>query len=288
MMVKTEKFSQAELSQFLTRQQTSFNILKSAAAKLQGGETEKDVAHQLVKDYYASGATSFFHLPVVLFGERTALPGNFPVEKFFPKKKKLEAGESVILDASPIYDGYLVDTSFSFCFGENQAHQAMMLHLSQYRDSILEAVNRGEGFRAIAEAVNNNMQVTGYEPVHTKHVGEVLGHRAIKLARLPFKPRIKGFDAFAISWFKLKNKLATSGLGKQSPLWNALKTSEHPPHDGLWLVEPHAGKDDVGAKWEEILVIENGKGRWLEATPPHVQQWQHIANGLSYRPTQLG
>ena len=127
----------------------------------------------------------------------------------------------------------------------------MMLHLSQYRDSILEAVNRGEGFRAIAEAVINNMQVTGYEPVHTKHVGEVLGHRAVKLARLPFKPRIKGFDAFAISWFNLKDKLATRGLGRQSPLWNALKTSEHPPHDGLCLAEPHAGKERWPQKSEQ-------------------------------------
>ena len=203
MMVKTQHFSQAELSLFQARQQTSFDILKSAAAKLLGGETGKDVAHQLIKDYDASGATSL-----------------------------------------PIHDGYLVDTYFSFCFGDNQAHQEMMLHLSQYRDSILEAVNRGDGFRAIAKAVNSNMQVTGFEPVHTRHIGEVLGHRAVKLARLPF-------DAFAISWFNLKDKLATRGLGRQSPLWNALKTSEHPPHDGLCLAEPHAGKERWPQKSEQ-------------------------------------
>lgn len=284
MFVKTKNFNAGELAQFLELQKQSFSILQSAASRLRGGETEKAVARQLVKDYYSAGFTSFFHLPVVLFGERAALPGDWTVEKFYPKRKTLDEGDSVILDASPIRDGFLVDTSYSFCFGENQAHRDMMSHLSQYRDSIPIAVNQGATFRQIADNVIENMTRHGYEPVHTKHIGEVLGHRAVRLSKLPFNPRMKGFDAFAISWFKLKNKLAMSGLGRRSPLWNNLKASEHAPHDGLWLVEPHAGKDGVGAKWEEILVIEGGEARWLDEAPPHVLQWRNIEMGDSYRP----
>jgi len=284
MIVQTDKFSDADIARFRERQQTSFNILEKAATRLVGGETEKDVAHQLVKDYYASGAASFFHLPVVLFGDRAGLPGDWSIGKFYPKKKTLQDSESVILDASPIYDGYLVDTSFSFCFGENEAHREMMIHLSHYRKSILSAVNKGDELKQIASSVINRMEENGYQPAHTKHVGEVLGHRAIKIKKFPIQPRIKGFDALAISWFNIKDKLAMSGLGNQSPLWNTLKSSEHRAHDGLWLVEPHAGKDDVGAKWEEIMVIENGQGRWLEDTPPHVRQWQQIEAGKSYAP----
>lgn len=284
MFVKTKNFKTEELAQFLELQKLSFSILQLAASRLRGGETEKAVARQLVKDYYSAGFTSFFHLPVVLFGERAALPGDWTVEKFYPKRKTLDEGDSVILDASPIRDGFLVDTSYSFCFGENQAHRDMMSHLSQYRDSIPIAVNQGATFRQIADNVIENMTRHGYEPVHTKHIGEVLGHRAVRLSKLPFNPRMKGFDAFAISWFKLKNKLAMSGLGRRSPLWNNLKASEHAPHDGLWLVEPHAGKDGVGAKWEEILVIEGGEARWLDEAPPHVLQWRNIEMGDSYRP----
>ena len=284
MFVKTKNFKTEELAQFLELQKLSFSILQLAASRLRGGETEKAVARQLVKDYYSAGFTSFFHLPVVLFGERAALPGDWTVEKFYPKRKTLDEGDSVILDASPIRDGFLVDTSYSFCFGENQAHRDMMSHLSQYRDSIPIAVNQGATFRQIADNVIDNMTRHGYEPVHTKHIGEVLGHRAVRLSKLPFNPRMKGFDAFAISWFKLKNKLAMSGLGRRSPLWNNLKASEHAPHDGLWLVEPHAGKDGVGAKWEEILVIEGGEARWLDEAPPHVLQWRNIEMGDSYRP----
>jgi hypothetical protein len=77
------------LAQFLELQKLSFSILQSAASGLMGGETEKEVARQLVKDYYSAGFTSFFHLPVVLFGERTALPGDWTVENSILNVRRL-------------------------------------------------------------------------------------------------------------------------------------------------------------------------------------------------------
>ncbi|HAU67600.1 MAG TPA: hypothetical protein DCW52_04315 [Gammaproteobacteria bacterium] len=284
MSIKTKGFTDKELSRFRDLQRTSFSILEEAASKLSGGETEKQVAHQLVKLYRTAGAGSFFHLPVVLFGERTALPGEWSVGNFFPKKKILKEGDSVILDAAPLFDGYLVDTSYSFCFGESDDHRAMMQHLAQYRDSVPAAINNGHSFKEIADQVLETMIGVGYEPVHTKHPGEVLGHRAIKTPKLPFQLRIQGFDAVSLTWFKLKDSLASSGLGRQSPLWNGHKTSDHKAHDGLWLVEPHAGFGPVGAKWEEILVIDGGKAYWLDDSSPHLRQWSQITKGGDYRP----
>ena len=147
MSIKTKGFTDKELSRFRDLQRTSFSILEEAASKLSGGETEKQVAHQLVKLYRTAGAGSFFHLPVVLFGERTALPGEWSVGNFFPKKKILKEGDSVILDAAPLFDGYLVDTSYSFCFGESEDHRSMMQHLAQYRDSVPAAINNGHSFK---------------------------------------------------------------------------------------------------------------------------------------------
>lgn len=284
MLIKTHNFGNAELSRFRDLQRKSFAILENVAAGLSGGETEKQTAHELVKRYRAAGADSFFHLPVVLFGERTALPGDWPVGKFFPREKALEPGDSVILDAAPLFAGYLVDTSYSFCFGRSEEHRAMMQHLAQYRERIRAAVDNGDSFKSIAEAVRQSMNEAGYDSVHEKHPGEVLGHRAIKTPRLPFQLRIRGFDAVSLSWFKLKDGMAARGLGRQSPLWNALKVSDHRPHDGLWLVEPHAGHGAMGAKWEEILVIEKEKARWLDDGPPHVRQWSQISAGNDYRP----
>lgn len=284
MFVKSANFNGTELEQFCQLQRTSFAILEQAAAGLTGGESEKEVAHELVRQYRANGAGSFFHLPVVLFGERTALPGNWTVGKFFPRSKALAKGNSVILDAAPIFGGFLVDTSYSFCFGDNGAHRAMMLHLSRYRESVPAAINHGNTFSQIASQVEQEISAAGYEPVHNKHPGNVLGHRAVKTPTLPFPVRLQGFDALSLSWFKAKDQLANWKVGKKSPLWNTSASSNHPAHDGLWLVEPHAGCQAVGAKWEEILVIENGKARWLDNDVPHVRQWSRINAGLSYLP----
>lgn len=182
----------------------------------------------------------------------------------------------------------MVDSSFSFCFGENAAHRRMMASLSGYRRSVLDAVNAGERFSAIAANVEASMRADGYEPVQVKHPGKVLGHRAVKRALLPFTWRINGFDGLSLAWFILKSRAATAGLGRQDPLWDAGSTSDHPPHDGFWLVEPHAGAGEVGAKWEEILVIENGRARWLDDEPPHGRQWRFIEAGGAYGPGALG
>lgn len=284
MLIKTRNFSLAALTRFRDLQRLSFSILENTAASLTAGDTEKSVARHIVKEYRAAGADSFFHLPVVLFGERSALPGAWPVARFFPREKALQEGDSVILDAAPLFAGHLVDTSYSFCFGNNSAHREMMQHLSRYRDSVPDAVARGESFKAIAESVRATMREAGYEAVHTKHPGEVLGHRAIRTPRLPFNLRMQGFDAVSLGWFKLSEGLANRGLSRRSPLWNGRDTSDHAAHDGLWLVEPHAGGGPVGAKWEEILVIENGEPRWLDDAPPHVRQWLQIESGKDYRP----
>ncbi len=272
------------LTRFRDLQRLSFSILETTAAELEEGQTEKEIARKLVLRYRAAGFTSFFHLPVVLFGERCALPGDWKIGNFFPKKKMLGFGDSVIMDASPICDGYLVDTSYSFCYGENATHREMMANLAEFRTSICDAVNEGRTFKAIADDVLKKFQSLDYEPAHGKHPGEVLGHRAVKIPNLPFAWRIKGFDAVALGWFGLNENLAKSPLGAKSPLWNQSNTSDHPAHDGLWLVEPHAGKGAVGAKWEEILVIDHGKARWLDDEPPHVRQWAQIAGGGDYGP----
>lgn len=59
MFVKTKNFNSEELAQFLELQKLSFSILQSAASRLMGGETEKEVARQLVKDYYSAGYYQF-------------------------------------------------------------------------------------------------------------------------------------------------------------------------------------------------------------------------------------
>jgi hypothetical protein len=115
----------------------------------------------------------------------------------------------------------------------------------------------------------------------------VLGHRALKTPTLPFTWRLRGFDGPSLGWFLAMGRAASAGLIRGAPTWNQQRTSDHAPLDGLWLVEPHAGGDGVGAKWEEILVIEEGHAHWLDDTPPHVWQWREIEAGNAYAPRPL-
>jgi Xaa-Pro aminopeptidase len=109
MWFKTRGFSDSELDRFRALQRLSFSILTDEAKRLEPGMIEREVAHRLVQAYRREAVKSFFHLPVVLFGERTALPGDWPVGKFFPKKRAAAANESVIFDASPIFGDLLVE-----------------------------------------------------------------------------------------------------------------------------------------------------------------------------------
>lgn len=248
MLIKSKNFDSVALNHFTQQQRLSFSILEQTASELRGGESEKDIAHILVKRYRVAGATSFFHLPVVLFGKRTALPDDWRLGNFFPKSNTLKEGDSIILDAAPLFDGYLVDTSYSCCLGNNPAHRNMMSHLAQYRQSIPKAINQGFSFKHIADSVLATMLKSGYQAAHTKHPGQVLGHRSIKTRKLPFQPRAKGFDALSLSWFKSMDSLALRGIIKHSPLWNSQDNCDNGAPDGLWLVEPHIGSDDGGAK----------------------------------------
>ncbi len=282
--IRATGFSSATLERFAARQRWSFSILEQTAAELQPGQTEREVARALMRRYRASGATAFFHLPVVLFGERTALPGDWSLANFYPKRRALRPGDSVILDAAPILDGLLVDTSYSFCFGDDPRHRQMMQDLRRFRGQVRDAVDQGQSFRQIASDVAAEIKALGYAPVHAKHPGGAFGHRALKTTALPLRGRFRRFDGTSLGWFLAAGALSKLGRRWPAPVWSDRETSDHPPADGLWMVEPHAGHEDVGAKWEEILVIEGGRARWLDDQPPHVRQWSRIESGLPYGP----
>lgn len=271
MFIKAKGFSKTEIDRFRWLQQTCFGIQVELAGELEAGVTEKEVAVELFKRYRKAGAGNLFHLPVVLFGERTGLPGRWGIAKFFPRDVELKQGDAVILDGAPLFDGFLLDTSYSFSFGSNPDHDLMMRSLLLQREKIHEAVNRNLSFLEIAQGVADDCDTLGYEGVHEKHPGAVLGHRSVRV-RGPQGWRLRGSDGASLSWFLMKSAIARY-RPEQSPLWNRGPSSDHAPTDGLWLVEPHFASAGFGAKWEEILIIEQGEARWLEDDPPHLREW---------------
>lgn len=275
MIVQHRGFSAGQLERFRAGQRASYAVLEAVAAGLAPGITEREATLRMTRAYRGLGVTSYFHLPVALFGARTALPGRWRLRNFWPTRNRLKEGDAIILDASPIIDGYLVDTSVSARLGDNDDHHRMMMDLAPFRELIVARAREGASFRAIAIETDERIRATGYENRHQAHLEGVLGHRAVRIRR----PRLswtynKGFDVQALGWFALHTVAARKGLWRFSPNWNAHATSDHPPWDGLWAVEPHLGRGEVGAKWEELLVIQDGTVSWLDDDNPHMRYWR--------------
>jgi len=269
-MIEFEGFSDRQLEQFRRWQGVSYEVLGEVVARLTAGVPERDATRWAMKAYRREGADRFFHLPVALFGERTTLPDPWTTESFWPTDRALEPGDAVVLDASPIFDGYVVDTSISWSPEPNPAHAAAMADDLAYRATILDAVCAGATFREIARTVDADLTRRGDRNCHRLHPEAVLGHRAVRMtapsAAPPADP--SGFDATVLGWF-IDGIAAAQDRGAPSPTWSDRPTSDHPPALGLWAVEPHLARGDLGVKWEELLVVEDHDAYWLDEDVPH-------------------
>lgn len=270
--IEISGFDAARLERFRSLQQQVRAVLQSTAATLRVGDSERAVAARLHDGFRALGVRHYFHVPVALFGERTAYPGDFGAFGALPTEKRLARDVPVILDAAPIIDGHVIDVSLPVVFGECEHHAPLMEHLQSLREAIPEAVRAGASFRQIAQDVDRLIRGWGLENCHRKHIGAVLGHRVTYapdhwLAR----QRIWGLGAWHAAWFIGRSLAARRHGDAGSPNWNHGRESNHAPSDGLWAVEPHIARDGVGAKFEEILVIQDGQVYWLDQPMAAVQ-----------------
>lgn len=281
--MKIADFAADELRRFKDYQRASYATLLAVAQTLKAGETEKDVARRLRKAFHEQGVHHYFHVPVALFGERTAYPGNFGPLAALATDARLEAGMPVILDAAPIYQGYTVDTSYAFSFGENVQVNELLRALQPLRALILRRVRERASFREIAREVDREIRALGYENCHRKHIGAVLGHRVTQVPEgWLHRRRIWGLGAEQVGWFLGKSFASQWWGGDGSPNWNQFRSSEHPPTPGLWAIEPHLGWQGVGAKFEEILVITPDGADWLDDDGlPHQRWWAEDAGAAS-------
>ena len=264
-------FADRELDEFRRWQRTSYAVLSEVVAQLTEGSTERDATRLAMKAYRREGADRFFHLPVALFGERTALPEPWTTESFWPTDRALAPGECFVLDASPMFSGYLVDTSVSGCLGTDPAHAAAMADDLGHRDEVLAAVRAGATFREIARQVDAAMDRRGDRNCHRLHPEGVLGHRVVRFPTPGDAPPPdgSGFDTSVLRWF-VRGIAAAREHSTPSPTWADQAISDHRPAPGLWAVEPHLGRGAIGVKWEELLVIEDHDAYWLDDQAPHL------------------
>jgi hypothetical protein len=104
----------------------------------------------------------------------------------------------------------------------------------------------------------------------------VLGHKVgVQPFRLVDSFLVGGFDLRTLGYIAsqmVEQKLTPAS--KKSPLWNKSNTAAVSAEPGLWALEPHIGKNGVGAKWEELLVVTDSDAYWLDDDLPHVQGWK--------------
>jgi Xaa-Pro aminopeptidase len=270
-MQKLADYTDYELNRFKEVQRLAYESVQAVEKQLYEGITEKQAAG-LIKDYLDErGVDSYLHKPFAWFGDRTAFTGFWSNFHFFPTDRKLEKGMPVILDTAPTVAGYTADIGYSFAYGAELPELAQLHNtLSEIRNYILSATLAESTFVQVYRGVDQIIADAGLRNAHQVYPRRVLGHRVTK-TNTAFYDRVSlfGFSARQLQW--LVPGLIKGVMRQSSPYWNDLKESDHPPLPGAWAIEPHLATKDgqVGAKFEEILVITENTAYWLDEEVPH-------------------
>lgn len=279
-------YSPAELSRFREVQQLAYRCAEEVAQDLHPGVSEKDAAAALGDALRRCGVRQFFHQPFAWFGDRTCFAGIRQPLQFFPSDRQLELGMAAILDVAPIKDGYAADIGYSFACGDNPELDQLRDDLQRFRAVILERVNVGDTLAEIYRSVDDLVADLGVRNCHRHYPFGVLAHRVYHQPSVPMgQTPLFGFGLAAgvgllaqtaISRVPDRVRRLVPQLRQGSPFCNTGPGSDAPPEQGLWAFEPHIARGDVGAKWEELLVVEERRAYWLDDDLPHVRRW-HVA-----------
>jgi Xaa-Pro aminopeptidase len=279
--MSASRYTALQLSRFRDVQQLAYRCAEAVARELQPGTSEKDAAHELGQRLRAQGVRSFFHQPFAWFGDRTCFRGMRTPLDFFPSTRRLESGMAAILDVAPIHQGYAADIGYAFACGSNPVVEQGLADLVGFRSLILEQVNEGQTLGEIYRSVEDHLADLGYRNCHRKYPFGVLAHRVYRQPKLAMANRpLLGFGVtttvglvgqIVASRLPAALRKRVPRLRQGSPFCNLGPGSNERPEPGVWAFEPHIARDDVGVKWEELLVIDESKAYWLDDDLPHVR-----------------
>lgn len=286
MWIQSRDFTAEQLRRFAELQRAVYGVLEAVAETLRPEVTEREVARRIHRTLRSElGMKSYFHVPVALFGERTAYPGKFGQLEALPTERRLQAGEVAILDCAPIIEGYTIDCSMAWAPPASPAARTFAEAdglLQRLRGLILarargDAGQRGN-MRDIAREVDRTITEAGFENCHRKHIAAVLGHRVMRSEspRLD-RARVWGLGVIPATWFLATTAWANRKHPAATPNWNHTRHSNAPLQPGLWAVEPHVARDGVGVKFEEMLLVTDDDVRFLDDELAHTRRWQRAA-----------
>lgn len=261
------------LEKFRIVQRLAYDCAEAIARELQPGATERDTAARMKTWLQDCGVRDWFHQPFAWFGDRTAFRGFGGFHPgFYPTRRRLEENMPFILDCAPVLEGVVADIGYSGCVGQNPILDRLMDDLQAHRALILSRIQQRHSMASVSRAVDHLCQQQGVEARHKAYPFSVLAHKVDTI-----KTRMPALNLGRFGLRSLRGLAQQINNGRRegwSPLWNSTRFSDHPPAAGLWAVEPHLGFRDVGAKFEELLVITDNDAYWLDDALPHVRRWQ--------------
>lgn len=269
-----EIYSQEDLSRFRSVQKLAYEAVQDVGRRLEEGMTEKRAAGRIDEYLQARGVRHFFHAGFVWFGDRARFKGFALPAHFMPSDRRLEKGMGVILDVAPVVDGYAADIGYALSFGPNPDVDRGIRDLEEFRSLILERVRQERTAGDVYRVTDELLKDKGYVNCHQKYPLGVLGHKVGKLPLSWLPPsRLYGFDALSFVYLGGHALRERQDPGaNRTPFLN--RRADVPLEPGLWAIEPHIGKGDVGVKWEEMLVVTDSDAYWLDDDLPHVSFWR--------------
>jgi Xaa-Pro aminopeptidase len=257
----SKQLSEEEVAGFRLSQKLAFDCAQAAAKELRPGWTEGQTQEWMVTYLRDNGVKTWLHKPIVAFGERTLAPD----AQWGPARGKgltLQENDVAILDCAPIVGGYTGDIAYTVRIGDNPALEKALDFLSGLRAQIPAQFTNPDV--NVFEWVTEKMQEAGYQNAAGGYVGNILGHRVYRhgkfVSSFPYFLPEQLFG-YMLSWhspgFLLKVVSRLVFPEELGPFHNGSKL-------GIWAIEPHVRVGHFGAKFEELLVVNNDRVFWLD------------------------
>lgn len=249
-------------------------VLDEMSTRLRVGMSELEAAKELKSLAFERGARGVFHAPVVLFGDRTALQGagpdgaegEAPLSRLalLPTGRTLADDEPVILDCAPLWDGVPGDVSTTVAFGEVPGLEELQQALGELREAILRGVVAGQTKRQLVQEIDSFAHERGLRSCRHAYAGGAAGHRIPGVGPAFLRHgELVGLGLVTAGYLTLTTLLGKLGMRESWPFWSDGRAADTPPSVGLWSVEPHLARGNVGAKWEDVLVRDVDEVRWI-------------------------
>jgi hypothetical protein len=294
-------YSAADLDRFRQVQRLAYDIALRVESQLQNGMTEIEACTLIAAAQAEHEVIQVFHQPFAWFGDRTVLgpesmgaaavnavelaaTGVAPSTSMFPTEQKLHDGTAVIIDLAPVSHGVSSDVAYSCAFGHNDVFNELDAGLARVRAFLQEGIRSGGSMLMLYHELETRLSEHGWESCNARYADRSLGHLVFPLDHEPDRMSpLPGWGTAAAEQL-LAAGIEALDLGRCYPLWNDSSFTDYPATPGLWAIEPHIGRDGIGAKFEELLVVTGDDAYWLDDHLPHAQRWA----AAGYRTAPLG